>query len=398
MDDLERFRALVLADENLQAALGEIDDQVRFIDFVIEAASRRSIRLDADLLRLTLRADRRGARRNAYPQTVLPSPPPGWLPAQIGKHGERSWIDWVYFGRRRLSEPFFEQSLQAALRRPFNALLRVSTSLDALTAKSEGAAPVAPSGLIFHMSRCGSTLTAQMLAAIDDHVVVSEAAPIDQSVQIGAMFKPPRADDLKGMIEAFGQARPGDSVRYFIKLDCWHTLALPLFRRAFPATPWVFLYRRPEEVMVSQLRRRGVQMVPDLVAPALYGLTLTDGAANEDYWARVLAAICQAVIEAHPARSGLLVNYDELPQALWTKILPYFGVAPSADDIRRMAAVAHYDAKAPEISFAGDADAKRSAVTDPIRLACDRHLNPVYDRLEALRQMQGATIGARFQT
>ena len=36
-----------------------------------------------------------------------------------------------------------------------------------------------PSGFIFHMSRCGSTVISQMLAALAEHVVVSEAGPID---------------------------------------------------------------------------------------------------------------------------------------------------------------------------------------------------------------------------
>jgi hypothetical protein len=393
VDDLEQFRALVLADEALQAQLGEIEDGSAFVDHSITAARRRSIRLDAETLRAHLRPTSLRARRAAHPASFLSCPPPGWLPAQICGRGEQAWIDWAYFGARRLREPAFEQSLQAALRRPLNALIRIATPLHALTTRS--GAP-APSGLIFHMSRCGSTLAAQMLGAIDRHIVVSEAAPIDRSVQIAAALSPPRADGLKGMIEAFGPSRLDDDARYFIKLDCWHTLALSLFRQAFPAVPWVFLYRRPEEVMVSQLWRRGVQLIPDLVAPSVFGLK-RPSAPTEDYWARVLAAICQPVIEAQTTPSagrggGLLVNYEELPQALWTRILPHFGVVPGADDISRMAAAAQYDAKAPQMTFAGDVEAKRSAVTDSIRLACERRLHAPYRRLEALRQMQGAAV------
>jgi hypothetical protein len=393
VNDLERFRALVLADDALQAKLGAIEDLAGFIERAVEAARRAAIPLDADTLRPHIGSNSLAARRKACPDTILSSPPPpGWLPAQICPSEANVWIDWAYFGAEQLSEPFFEQSLQAALRRPLNALVRVSTTLEALAARPDDSAHPAPSGFIFHMSRCGSTLAAQMLAAIDSHVVLSEAAPIDQALQIGAALSPPRVDDLRGMIEAFGRGRPRAGGRYFVKLDCWHTLALPLFRQAFPTTPWVFLYRRPEEVMVSQLWRRGVQMVPDIVSPSLYGLELADGTPTEDYWARVLAAICQAAIEAEPAQTGLLVNYDELPQALWTRILPHFGVAPSADDTQLMNAVAHYDAKARETPFAGDVDAKRSAVTEPIRLACERRLQPVYERLEALRGRQAVDL------
>jgi hypothetical protein len=394
VDDLEQLRALILADEALQAQLGETENRAAFVDQAMEAARLRSIRLDAETLRIDLRPKSLAARRAARPAKLLPRPPPGWLPAQICGSGAQAWIDWAYFGARRLRDPAFEQSLQAALRRPLNALVRIATPLHALASRS--GAP-APSGLIFHMSRCGSTLAAQMLAAIDRYIVVSEAAPIDQSVQIAAALSPPRIDGLKAMMEAFAPSRIGDDARYFIKLDCWHTLALPVFRQAFPAVPWVFLYRRPEEVMVSQLWRRGVQLIPDLVAPSVFGLERPSGAPTEDYWARVLAAICQPVIEAQTTPwagrgGGLLVNYEELPQALWTRILPHFGVAPNTDEISRMTAAARYDAKAPQMAFVGDVEAKRSAVTDPVRIACERRLHSPYRRLEALRQRQGGVV------
>jgi hypothetical protein len=108
--------------------------------------------------------------------------------------------------------------------------------------------------------------------------------------------------------------------RLFLKLDCWHSRDLPLFRRAFPDTPWVFLYREPVEVMVSQTRRRGVQMSPSLVPPATFGLDLPDGVPNDDYCARVLAAVCEAAAQHYPARrTAGWSNYRELPEALFTR-------------------------------------------------------------------------------
>ena len=44
------------------------------------------------------------------------------------------------------------------------------------------------------------------------------------------------------------------------------------FRAAFPQAPWLHLYRAPAEVMVSHARSRGMQMVPQVVAPAVFGL------------------------------------------------------------------------------------------------------------------------------
>ncbi len=99
------------------------------------------------------------------------------------------------------------------------------------------------------------------------------------------------------MVAAFGRKRSGRERHYVVKLDCWHTLALPLFRRAFPDVPWVFLYRDPVEVLVSQMRQRGMQMVPQYLPPGFYGIADTDATMDEDYCARVLGVICRAALD-----------------------------------------------------------------------------------------------------
>src|SRR5678816_558328 len=104
---------------------------------------------------------------------------------------------------------------------------------------------------IFHMSRCGSTLVAQMLAALERNIVISEARPIDQV--LGAKVDEERRIAwLRWIVNALAQRRRPAEEFFFIKLDAWHVLHLPLIQRAFPNTPWVFLYRDPIEVMVSQ--------------------------------------------------------------------------------------------------------------------------------------------------
>src|SRR4029077_6493953 len=157
-----------------------------------------------------------------------------------------------------------------------------------------------PSGFIFHMSRCGSTLVSQMLAALPSNIVVSEASPIDTVVQAGRwrrdLSEDRQARWLPPIIGALGQKRTGSEQHYFIKLDCWHTLALPLFRRAFPAVPWVFLYRDPVEVLASQVSQPGTQMLPRGIGPNLYGIERAYGPGSaEDYYARVLAKVCEPV-------------------------------------------------------------------------------------------------------
>jgi hypothetical protein len=309
-------------------------------------------------------------------------PGPGWLPARIRRDGAELVLDWTYFGARRLTEPFYADSVTAI--RSDGAGRLVSTPLTDLARWTDVPASLEPTGLIFHMSRCGSTLASQMLAACSANIVVSEASSIDAVVRMAPEHD--RISLLRAMVAALGQVRNPGETRYVLKLDSWHACALPLFRAAFPQTPWAFLYRDPSAVMVSHARRPGMQMASDLVTPSFYGLDPGGQTWGEDYVAQVLAAICDAIARDYPAGGGLLANYDELPHAVWTRLLPHFGVAPTLEEVEAMAVAARFDAKSPGARFTPDAAAKLGAATPGIQAAVQRHLAGVHARLEALRR------------
>ena len=313
------------------------------------------------------------------------SDPPGrgWLPARVRQAaGGEPMLDWVHLGDRRLTEPFYEDSVARARREAPSA--SVSTPLADLASWTDRPASLEPTGLIFHMSRCGSTLISQMLVASSANIVVSEASPIDAVVRLEAS-EDERVALLRAMVGALGQARTPGETRYFLKLDSWHACVLPLFRRAFPHTPWAFLYREPAAVMVSHARRTGMQMVSQLVPPGFYGLDGGGQTWGEDYFAQVLGRICEAVVSEYPG-GGLLVNYDALPHAVWTRLLPHFGITPALGEVEAMAAASSFDAKAPGVRFTPDTATKRAAATPAIEAAVQRHLAGIYAQLEALRR------------
>ena len=86
---------------------------------------------------------------------------------------------------------------------------------------------------------------------------------------------------------------------------------------------------------MSQLQMPGMQMLAEGIGPQLYGIERSYGPDSaEDYYARILAKVCEPIVR-HLSDGGLLVNYRQLPEAVWTAILPHFGVACSEDERAR---------------------------------------------------------------
>src|SRR2546430_1503974 len=81
----------------------------------------------------------------------------------------------------------------------------------------------------------------------------------------------------------------------------------------------------------------------------------------------------------------LVVNYRQLPEALWTTIMPYFGAECSDGDRVAMTEAARHDAKTPSFEFTPDAAGKQREATASTRSVADERLGEIYRRLAADR-------------
>ena len=309
-----------------------------------------------------------------------------WVPSGIRWNGAEPMVEWCHLGDLRATDPFFEQTVDRAMRQPFNLLFSHRTPLHEL--EPAQTADLNLAGLIFHMSRCGSTVVSQMLAALDRNVVLSEPAALDQVVRLPARL-PDMRDRLvplmRGMVAALGRRRHAER-DLVIKLDAWHVLLLPLFRRAFPTVPWVFVYREPLEVLASLARSRPAQMLPGWIPPSLLSPDAVGAAADVDaYAAQVLACYLRAALDGF-ADGGLLVEYRELPDI--GRIIAHFGLHYGDAELAAMRAAALQDAKSPRVRFRPDGAAKRDEASAEMRLLADTHLAPLHARLDALRLAQ----------
>lgn len=300
-------------------------------------------------------------------------------------------VNWCHLGDLRFTAPFFEQTIGQAMRHPFNLLFGHSTPLAEVAARADEPSDLTPSGFIFHMSRCGSTVISQMLAALPQNVVLSEPAPLDHILRIpDRIAGVPEAEVmrcLRGMVAALGRRRRAGEQNLFIKFDAWHVLRLPLVRRAFPQVPWIFVYRDPIEVLASLALSRPSQMFGS-TSPALLGKAAEElsSLTADQLSTLVLDRYCGAAIE-HCRDGGLLIEYRELPDVVCSKMLSHFGLRYGEGEIAAMRTAAQADAKRPDRPFQPDGETKRQGASDELRGLAER-LAPLYAQLEALRRAQ----------
>lgn len=307
----------------------------------------------------------------------------------------RPMVDWGYLGARRFTEPFFAQTINECVRHPADLLFRHQTPLEHLGEIVVSRPGLRPTGFIFHMSRCGSTLISQMLAATPENIALSEVAPIDAILR--AHFRDPgiteeqRAQWLQWLVGVLAWRRHPAEKNVFIKFDCWHALFLPLIERAFPGVPWIFVYREPLEVTVSHLAQRGGQMIPGVLEPGLFGwdqLAISRMSLDE-YGARVLARISDAALAQVQRGNGKLVNYRQLPGTIWPALMEYWKVELSGVETARMMAAAQLNAKNPVLPFEADSQAKRDSAPAELRALTRQWLGGVYQQLESQRLATG---------
>lgn len=117
--------------------------------------------------------------------------------------------------------------------------------------------------VVFHESRCGSTLVSNALIAMNPakHRVYSESSPPIAALlsMCGETFKGCTLHQasrvLKDVMYAMGRTNDPNEERVFFKIQSIGTRALKVFQHAFPTVPYMFVYREPVQVMMSQLKQ-----------------------------------------------------------------------------------------------------------------------------------------------
>ena len=300
-------------------------------------------------------------------------------------------VEWLSMPDAEFSEPFFHQTVERARRD--NEHDSVFTDLETLLQVAKVGPAVQPSGLIFHTSRCGSTLVANTCRALDATRVIAEAPVIDKLVS--RLFTDAGAGSTKELIylslvraavHSLSRHPSNAIARHFVKFASASILHVNSLRRAWPNVPCLILFRDPIEITVSNLRTRPEWMIPDSnpgAAAAIAGVDVKQlqSMTDEEFCARALGRYYAAAESVADQRTTRLVDYKQLSLQTLTQILAFFGVTPSAQELTRIERSLLSHAKDPSRSFHPDSEDKKAAASRQVIEAVERWALPAYERL-----------------
>jgi hypothetical protein len=292
-----------------------------------------------------------------------------WIPYKLVTGNGQVQCHWLNTAGKKFTEPFFDETILKC--KSVNRRYSVFSSISDLLMMSEWGGSldeVEPTAFIFHVSRCGSTLVSQMLAASNENIVLSEVPFFDDLLRLP--YKDDSFDEadinklLAAAITYYGQRRRDQECAIgekeqslFIKADSWHLFFYEQLRQLYPSVPFVIIYRRPDEVFRSQSKVPGMHSVPGLIEPAVFGFTAEDLAYKGPgiYLASVLDRyFMQCIKIAETDDKLLLLNYNEGPMQMIEKIAAFTNTLLSGEDLSKMKERSLYHSKQPGERFRED--------------------------------------------
>lgn len=206
-----------------------------------------------------------------------------------------------------------------------------------------------PSGFIFHVGRCGSTLLANMLACSPAHRIVKEPAVVNtmlaERLREPTDASPAELDALiASVIRLLASAAAGAFGHGVVKFAAWNVQLAETLLELFPATNAVFVYRSPMETVASMLHQRPGwfdRLARSAEAQAIF-LPTTRREAGDVASSPVALLACawSSAVEAAlalPRERAQLLSYEELtaePARTARRALEQFGdeVSPASLD------------------------------------------------------------------
>ena len=313
------------------------------------------------------------------------SPVAGWIPVKLFPEDNNLLCRWLYSGDKAFDEPFFDESISAC-RAGFSQnwhVKRSMSSTEVLAAWAKEMDTVEPTAFIFHISRCGSTLISQMLGMQPANIILSEVPFFDDLLRYGKKHDcmPAILPQLRAAVSIYGSNRTGNYERLFIKTDSWHIHFYNELRALYPAVPFFLLYRKPDEVLRSQQKKRGMQALPNYLEPEIFGFDneVVSATPLDEYMGMVIESYLDAFLDIlQKDQRAYPINYHCGAMPIVDSMAAVTGLPINESERLLMEKRAGFHAKFPEQVFSEEKP------HEPVPEFLKRSFE-LYDKIESFR-------------
>ncbi len=291
-----------------------------------------------------------------------------WIPYKLIEKDNEVYFEWIYLDDIRYAEPFFEETISKCRKHSYNSKsFKVVTTEENLIEWSNQLISVEFKSLIFHVSRCGSTMLSQSLASSSGNVMISEAPIIDEILRCNHFDVDKKSILLKSVLALLGQKRFPEQKNLIIKLDAWHIFNANYLRSIFPEIPFGLLYRNPDEVLKSHQKRTGMHMIPNVLSSAIFGITTKEitEISFQQYGALVLEKYFQGFLDFYQTDQNVIkLNYNEGMQSVIENFLSFINTDFPVVELDKMYERLKKHSKDESALFKGDSFIEESLQID----------------------------------
>ena len=312
-----------------------------------------------------------------------------WLPTRVMLNPVMPWVSWMFCRNAEFSEPFFDATV-LKLRGCLDPGMIVQKKLRSLNVALENSSD-SIAGFIFHVSRCGSTLTSNYIRHACGSLVLAEPQPVCEMLtpyEFGVWpftlpnFPSMRDALLQSIISRYALYAARQKKKLIVKFVSWNTRFIPIVLRLWPMVPTVVLIRHPIEVAVSNMRRPTAWLqlrTQPAAAKALLDIPDAENISSETYLAAVLSTFYRTIASVR-STSFRIVDYRDLNNSSLREITSFFGLEAATDKLDHVLDNYSKDASSSE-KFQGDSNDKQRSTSVKLSRAIDRWALPEYDAL-----------------
>ncbi|WP_281232240.1 sulfotransferase family protein [Flavobacterium gelatinilyticum] len=281
-----------------------------------------------------------------------------WIPIKLIEIDNEIYFEWIYLSNVPFAEPFFDETLAKCKSHEYNSkTIKLISTAENVIEWSKELVSVELKSLVFHVSRCGSTMLSQSLATSPENIMISEAPIVDQVLRSDAFGPDKKSILLQAVIALLGQKRFPEQKNLILKLDAWNIFYASFFRSVFPDIPFALLYRKPSEVLKSHQKMMGMHMVPNLIPPSVFGITSKEiqEISFRQYGALILEKYFQGFLDFYAEDKNVtMLDYDKGMKNVIERFISFIKVQYSDRELEKMIERLKQHSKNKNEAFTGD--------------------------------------------